>query len=77
LLDELFGGEAREIECEGEDDGGLKATVPNQSMRCALGGEAERSRFRAKDSAWGWIEGEGGGTSPVFAAMLDGERMMA
>src|SRR5258708_34170935 len=53
LLDELFGGEAREIEREGKNDGGLEAyaTEPVHALR--IGGEAGRGGFAAEDSAWG------------------------
>src|SRR5258708_15617835 len=58
LLDELFGGEAREIEREGKDDGGLQAYGAEPVHALGVGGEAERGGFGAKDSAWGGIESE-------------------
>src|SRR5882757_5672961 len=72
LLDELFGGKAREIEGEGEDDGGLQAYGAEPVHALGIGGEAERSGFRAKDSARGWIESEGGGDVASFRGVLDG-----
>src|SRR5712672_67596 len=72
LLDELFGGEAREIECEGKNDGGLQAYGAEPVHALRIGGEAERSGFRAQDSARGGIEGQGGGDVASFRGVLDG-----
>src|SRR5712672_1032537 len=72
LLDELFGGKAREIEGEGEDDGGLQAYSAKPVHALRIGGEAERGGFGAQDSARGGVEGEGGGDVSSFRGVLDG-----
>src|SRR5882762_9931732 len=72
LLDELFGGEAREIESEGKNDGGLQAYGAEPVHALCVGGKAERSGFWAKDSARGWIEGQGGGDVSCFRGVLYG-----
>src|SRR6267143_684032 len=41
LLDELFGGEAREIESEGKNDGGLQAYGAEPVHALCVGGKAE------------------------------------
>jgi len=41
-------------------------------MRCALVERRRGADSGQKDSAWGWIEGEGGGDVASFRGVLDG-----
>jgi hypothetical protein len=72
LLDELFRGEAREIESEGKDDGGLETDGAEPIHALGVGGNAQGSGFRAQDSARRRVEGQRGGDVFSFRSVLDG-----
>src|SRR5260221_248542 len=71
LLDEVFGGEAREIQREGKDDGRFEpdGTEPVHALR--VGGEAQGSGFRAQNLAGRGVEGQRGGNIFCFARALN------
>jgi len=71
LLDELFGGEAREIEVKGRTTAASRPTAANQSC-AAHWWRGGAGRIPAENSAWGGIEGQGGGDVASFRGVLDG-----
>src|SRR5579859_427220 len=72
LFDEFLGRETREIEREGKDHGGFQADGAEPSHALGVGGNTERSGFRAEDFARGRVEGQRGGDVVGLRGALDG-----
>src|SRR5690349_15683390 len=72
LLDEFFGGEAREIERERKDNRGLNPHGAEPFHALHIGGKTPGGRFGAKDFARGGVEGERGGDVVCLRGALHG-----
>jgi len=75
LLDEVFGGEAREVEREGKDHGRFEPDGAEPVHALRVGGEAQGSGFRAQNLAGRGVKGQRGGNIFCFArALYDGSQ---